>query len=175
MPQIAATLSGVSLVSVARTQKNGTLKYRANLTKEFSRKMQWGELTAGQTGVDMEGTIVDGSLIMTAEQKDLFADGEFRVKVQFVDGFKIHRMELKGKKGKGFRFVLDFEARFVEAGIAALGEAWIVAVGQGVGTMTVKGMLAETVPEGKDGQEEPPLRGEAAERHKALQGNKAAN
>lgn len=149
MVQINCSLSGVILNSVHRSSKEGTLKFRANLSKEFSRKMEWGDLSVGQTSANMEGAIVDAARIMAAEQSGLFAAGEFRADVQKVSKFEILRMEVENKRGKGHRFVLDFEAKFVKSGIAALADEWILAVGSGAATMKINGMFAEA-PTPKD-------------------------
>lgn len=143
MAAISGDLSGTILRSVSRTTEHGTLKFRANLTKNFVKVMGWGELSSGQTGADMEGTIDEASLVMSADQENLFANGEFRAQVQTVGKFQITRMELNNKRAKGFRFVLDFEARFVAEGIAALAEAWIIKSGAGGGKLNIKGMLPE--------------------------------
>jgi hypothetical protein len=147
MGQISGDLTGTILRSVSRDVNHGTLKFRANLTKNFVKVMGWGDLAQGQTGADMEGTINEAALILAADQENLFQNGEFRAQVQTVGKFQITRMELNNKRQKGFRFVLDFEARFVAEGIAALAEAWIIKSGAGSGKLNIKGMLAEPEPD----------------------------
>jgi hypothetical protein len=147
MAQISGDLSGCNLRSVSRDTSHGKLRFRANLTRNFVKVMGWSDLGSGQTGCTMEGTIKAAALILTADQENLFADGEFRAGVQTVGKFEITRMELKNKRQKGFRFVLDFEAQFVEEGIAAAAEAWIIKSGSGTGKLNIKGLLAEPEPE----------------------------
>jgi hypothetical protein len=150
MPSISVKMSGVTLNSVHRTAKEGTLKFRANLTAEVMRKMGWGELTQGQTSADMEGVFADAMLILESDQKDLFAGGEARFSVQKVDGFSVQRLELKKKKGRLFRFVVEFEARFVKEGVAALAETWLLSVGSSEANMALNGALVEAKPDPKE-------------------------
>lgn len=154
MGQISSKLTGCHLHSVHRDTMCGKLKFRANLTKDFVKKMQWSDLGAGQVDAGMQGVIQDATLIMSADQENLFANGEFRADVQSVGKFQVVRLELKDKRGKGFRFVLDFEARFVQEGIAALAEAWIMKSGAGTGLLKIDGVLAEAAdPEtGEEGE-----------------------
>jgi len=143
--------TGVTLLKAERDLKRGVLKFSASLTKPVIEGMKWQAPALSCTGSTMVGQITQASLAMSAKQMDLFAEGEFRVDVQTVSKFEITRMELKGKKGKGFRHVVNFEARFVGAEILALADAWILAVGDGVGTMRVDGELTEvTEPAGAE-------------------------
>jgi hypothetical protein len=87
------------------------------------------------------------ALALTAKQENLFEDREFRADVQTVSKFEITRMKLKGKKGKGFRHVVTFEAKFISGDILALADSWIRAVGDGVGTLRVNGTLVEATEE----------------------------
>jgi hypothetical protein len=151
MPKVAIRFTGVTLKTASRTASEGTLKFRANLTAEVIKKLGWGELTKGQTSADMECSITDALMVLEAGQDGLFSAGEGKFEVQRVGSFKAQRLELKNKKGKGFRFVLDFEARFIAEGILAQTETWLVTVGAGEARMTVSGMLVE--PEEEKGEE----------------------
>lgn len=142
--------TSVTLLKAERDIKRGVLKFSAALTKPVMEAMKWQPPAPSCTGSTMVGEIIQASLAMSAKQADLFAEGEFRADVQTVSKFEIARMELKGKKGKGFRHVVSFEARFFGGDILALADAWIRAVGAGVGTMRVNGDLADTAKSGDE-------------------------
>lgn len=135
--------SSVVLKKAERDLKRGLLHFSASLTKPVLEGMKWTEPPRSFTSSSMVGEIVDASLAMTAKQESLFEEGEFRADVQTLTKFEITRMELKGKKGKGFRHVVTFEAKFIDGDILALADSWIRSVGDGTGTLTVKGTLAE--------------------------------
>lgn len=139
--------TGVTLKKAERDLKRGLLHFSANLTKPVLEGMKWAEPPKSCTGSSMVGQLTTAQPSLSAKQADLFEDGEFRADVQTVQKFEITRMELKGKKGKGFRHVVTFEAKFIGRDIMALADAWIVAVGGGVGTLRVNGTLAEQTEE----------------------------
>jgi hypothetical protein len=72
MSDINMNMMGASIISVHRTASKGTLKFRGNLTKSVSNAMGWGDLTQGQKGAPMEGSITDAVLILAPDQADLF-------------------------------------------------------------------------------------------------------
>jgi hypothetical protein len=141
------TFTGVTLHKAERDLKRGLLHFSASLTKPVIEGLKWGELPKAATNSGMDGAISQASMSMSAKQSDLFEKGEFRADVQSVSKFEIVRMELKGKKGKGFRHVVRFVATFVAADILALADQWIMAVGDGTATLTVSGELVESKAE----------------------------
>jgi hypothetical protein len=135
--------TGVTLHKAERDLKRGLLHFSANLTKPIAEAMKWGDLPKASTSSSMEGSIIGVSLSMSAKQAGLFEKGEFRSQAQSLDKFEIVRLELKGKKGKGFRHVVRFVARFVDSDILALAEQWIISVGDGTATLTATGELSQ--------------------------------
>lgn len=135
--------TGVVLKKAERDLKRGLLHFSASLTKPVLEGMKWQEPSKSCTDQSMVGQITSASMSMSAKQADLFEEGEFRADVQTVGKFEITRMELKGKKAKGFRHVVTFEAKFIEGDILALADSWIRSVGDGVGTLRISGTLSE--------------------------------
>jgi hypothetical protein len=135
--------TGVTLKKAERDLKRGLLHFSANLTAPVLKAMKWDQPTPSDTSVGKLGQISMASIELSAKQADLFKKGKFNANVQHLSKFAITRQELKGKRGKGKRHLVTFEARFIEGGILALADEWMRAVGDGVADLRVEGELVE--------------------------------
>lgn len=120
------TFPSVKIAEFGRVDpSSGWIKFHSSLPKGFEKLfalMGWdapGDKTMSQK---LEGKLEGGHLILTA--KDKLVEAEVDVAYLSITDFQCLRLELEGRKGKGFRRELRFQVKFVEEGAAAKLEAY---------------------------------------------------
>lgn len=132
--------------------ESGWIKFRCSLPKDIEKLFQvmgWdipGEKTVSE---DLEGKLKGGHLILTPKlDKDellkvkspdgkVNTDAEVDIEFEDISSFKCLRLELEGRKGKGFRRELRFEAKFkCEDGAANL-ESYMMRTSNARGSLKV--------------------------------------
>lgn len=136
-------LPGAVLKKVERDKRGGKLHFSAEWTTKLQQQMLWGPPDSKDTSTTKEGSLVDAQIAISPKQKDLFNKGEFVAACTTVGPFTIVRRELKGSKDKGFRHELHFVAKFIDKGVAAVAETWLMTVGDGPGRLIIAGTYSE--------------------------------
>ena len=117
--------------------RNSAFIFAVPIPSAVAKAMKWEDLTATCTSGDMEGTITAGTLEMTPKQKDLFSTAELRCEFQTLGPFEIVRLEIEGKKGKGFRREFRFNGTFDYPEGAATFESYMNRTANTEGTLTI--------------------------------------
>jgi hypothetical protein len=115
-----------------------SIKFACWLGRGFEKlfdRMEWQVPEVHTTTQGLDGNFKGGSFTLTA--KDKLIDAEVEIDFLNMTGFQCKRLELEGKKGKGFRRELRFSATFKEPdGLAKL-EAYQNASDNARGTLLV--------------------------------------
>ena len=131
---------------------SGWIKFVCYLGKGFEKlfdAMDWQVPDDHVTAQSLEGKLEGGSFTMTSKGEKL-VDGEVEIDFGTISGFKCLRMELEGRKGKGFRRELRFEATLKSEDGLALMESYMRETDNARGVLTVnyrKEPVQQTLPE----------------------------
>lgn len=104
---------------------SGWIKFQSSLPKGFEKLfdlMGWdvpGDKTMSEK---LEGKLEGGHLILTA--KDKLIEAEVDIEYVAMTDFSCLRLELEGRKGKGFRRELRFNVKFKQQDACALLESY---------------------------------------------------
>lgn len=83
----------------------------------------------------LEGKLEDGTLVLTS--KDKLIDAEVSIDFKTITAFACKRLELEGRKGKGFRRELRFKATFKHVDGCALLEGYMMRCDNARGSLKV--------------------------------------
>jgi hypothetical protein len=135
---------------------SGWIKFHCLMGKGYEKlfeRMDWqipDDHTVRQT---LDGALEGGYLVLTA--KDKLIDADVQLAFKSMTGFQCLRLELEGRKGKGFRRELRFSCTFKDLdGLAKL-EAYMNACDNARGVLAVsylKEPVQETIPEPDENQ-----------------------
>lgn len=127
----------------------GHVKYACGLGRGYEKlfeKMGWtipGEKTKSEK---LEGKFEGGSLIHTASDK--LIEAEYDISYKVLSDFEMVRLEIEGKKKKGFRRELRFKATFEEQEACAKLEAYMFASDNARGPLKVTYYPEQPPPQG---------------------------
>jgi hypothetical protein len=114
VPMGKITFPGAKMADFGRSAPDsGYIKFHCTLPKGFENlftAMGWDVPGRKTTSENLEGKLEGGHLILTS--RDKLIDAEVNIEFSTITKFACHRFELEGKKGKGFRRELRFEAKF---------------------------------------------------------------
>lgn len=136
---------------------SGWIKFVCYLGKGFEKlfdAMDWQVPDDHVTAQSLEGKLEGGSFFMTSKGEKL-VDGEVEIDFGTITGFKCLRMELEGRKGKGFRRELRFSATLKSDDGLALIESYMLATDNARGVLTInyrKEPVQQTIPETDEAQ-----------------------
>jgi hypothetical protein len=131
---------------------SGWIKFQSSLPKGFEKLfdlMGWdvpGDKTMSEK---LEGKLEGGHLILTA--KDKLIEAEVDIEYVAMTDFSCLRLELEGRKGKGFRRELRFNVKFKQQDACALLESYQFQSDNARGSLKVTYMIepvqTELVPD----------------------------
>lgn len=120
------TFPSVKIAEFGRVDpSSGWIKFQSSLPKGFEKLfdlMGWdvpGDKTMSEK---LEGKFEGGHIILTS--KDKLVEAEVDIEYVSITDFQCLRMELEGRKGKGFRRELRFNVKFKDETTCALLEAY---------------------------------------------------
>lgn len=116
----------------------GHVKYACALGKGYEKlfeKMGWAIPGEKAKLEKLDGKFEGGSLIHTASDK--LVEAEYDIPYKVLGDFEMVRLEIEGKKKKGFRRELRFKATFEEEEICAKLEAYMFASDNARGPLKV--------------------------------------
>lgn len=105
--------SSARLRSFGRDNKLGTVKLSSSISASVMKAMKWDELpenyTGGKPGGELHATEVE-----MAPDEDGLRKQKFKLATSTIYNFEIVRLELEGKRSKGFRHELRFDIDFTD-------------------------------------------------------------
>lgn len=117
---------------------SGWIKFRCPLQKGYESlfgALGW-QVPATTTMLEkIEGTLHDGHLILTS--KDKLLDLEIDIKFETIKDFACHRLELEGRKKKGFRCELRFSVKYTCVDGATQCEHYMNTIPGAVGSLKI--------------------------------------
>ena len=144
--------SATKLAEIGRVDaSSGWIKFTCFLGKGFEKlfkAMEWQVPDEHVTAQKLEGKFEGGYFVLTA--KDKLIEGEVEIEFGTMSGFTCLRMELEGRKGKGFRRELRFQATLKSADGLALMESYMARTDNARGILAVnyhKEPVQQTIPE----------------------------
>lgn len=133
------TFPSVKIAEFGRVDpSSGWIKFQSSLPKGFEKLfdlMGWdvpGDKTMSEK---LEGKLEGGHLILTA--KDKLVEAEVDIEYISITDFSCLRLELEGRKGKGFRRELRFNVKFKQQDACALLEGYQFASDNARGSLKV--------------------------------------
>lgn len=148
--RVTFSISNVKLAEFGRTDPaDGWIKFHAALGKGFEslfEMMKWqvpGPHTALQR---LDGKIPEGTLLLKSTEDKLKAespdgtvksDAEVNIEFDSINGFECHRLELEGRKKKGYRRELRFTIKYHCRDGAANLEAYMMATDNARGSLRI--------------------------------------
>ena len=131
--------NGARIAEVRRVDAEaGSFKFHVNLGKRMEalcEKMGW-QIPGDKTTLEqLEGKLNGGSLVLRCQDK--LVDAEVEMAYKNINGFALHRLELEGRKGKGFRRELRFNGRFDDPEGCAKMESYMSRTANARGQLTV--------------------------------------
>ena len=117
---------------------SGTFKFRVaigNKLTDLCKRMKWPMPGDKATLEKFEDKLIGGHLVLKA--MDQMTDFEIDLEYKEIKGFEIHRLELEGRKGKGFRRELRFSGIFECPDGAANFEAFMMNSKESKGNLTI--------------------------------------
>jgi hypothetical protein len=142
------TFAGARIAEVKRVDAEaGSFKFHVNLGKTLEalcEKMGWQMPGDKTTLENLEGKMQGGSLLLKSQDK--LIDAEVEMGYKSISGFALHRLELEGRKGKGFRRELRFNGTFDDPEGCAKMESYMNRTANARGTLLVT-FLKEEVQE----------------------------
>jgi hypothetical protein len=139
------TFSSAILRSFSRKPTGGTANFSASVTNEVREALGWTEIPDCLTGATPEGDLAATSVDLVPTDKELTMH-RVGLDVSRVHKFEITRLELEGKKGKGYRLELRFQVDFTDTKGAQKLERYMLTLGEGKGKLTVSYTKQETLP-----------------------------
>jgi hypothetical protein len=158
--QIAASgtlrLAGCKLADFRRVDPaSASIHFHAALGRGFEKlfdKMGWQVPTDHTTRQGLEGRLKGGNLILTANAPDAGDDkikaksrdgkvntqAEINLEYDTITGFQCLRLEIEGRKGKGYRRELRFEVKFSQEDGCALLESYMMQTDNARGVLVIK-------------------------------------
>lgn len=126
---------------------SGWIKFRCSLPKGYEKLfelMDWQVPDTKTMLEKLEGTLKGGHLILTSKEK--LVDAEVDIEFDTIKDFACLRLELEGRKKKGFRRELRFSATYKCPDGAANLENYMMRVPDAIGSLKVT-YLKEAVQE----------------------------
>jgi hypothetical protein len=131
------TFTSVRLKSLTRDHKGTTAHFAASMNASVSKAMGWLEIIPEfLTSAKLEGDLAATILELKPKSEELTKHGR-ELSINRVAGFEAIRMEIKGKKGKGFRTELRFDVKSAQPDAARRFEEYMWSVGEEPSTATV--------------------------------------
>ena len=112
---------------------------------ELCKKMKWQIPDEHTTLQQLEGKLHGGSFVIKVNDK--LSDAECELAFKVINSFAIHRLEIEGRKGKGFRRELRFNGVTEELEACAAIESYMGRIGASTGEMMVSFLKEEVQPE----------------------------
>jgi hypothetical protein len=109
------------------------------------KRMAWQVPDEHTVLQNLEGKFLGGSLVMRCNDK--LVDAEAELPYKSITGFAIHRLELEGRKGKGFRRELRFNGTFDYQEGCAVIESYMNRIGSATGELTITYLKEEVQPD----------------------------
>ena len=145
---LTVTFTSAKLAEIQRVDPaSGSLKFHCALGKGYEKlfeRMGWQVPEDKTMRLNLEGKLEGGHFVLTS--KDKLVDAEIELGFKAMSGFHVIRMELEGRKGKGFRRELRFDVTFEEVDALARLESYMMTCDNAYGSLGVK-YLAEPVQE----------------------------
>jgi hypothetical protein len=113
--------------------------------EELCRRMNWQVPNEHTTLQQLEGKFNGGSFVIRVNDK--LSDAECELAYKTINAFAIHRLEIEGRKGKGFRRELRFNGSTEDPEACAAIESYMGRIGTSTGEMTVSFLKEEVQPE----------------------------
>jgi hypothetical protein len=139
------TLRGARIAEVKRVDaESGSFKFHVQMGKDLPalcERMGWQEPGEKTTLENLEGKMLGGNLSLVCQDKLIDADVDMPYKS--INAFALHRLELEGRKGKGFRRELRFNGTFDAPDGCALMESYMQRTANARGTLTITFMKEE--------------------------------
>lgn len=112
--------------------------------EQLCKKLKWQVPYENTTEQGLDGKLEGGNLNLLCETT-LNKNVEINMPYKTIGSFKLHRLELIGKKGKGFRRELRFNGTFDDTTGAAAFESYMTRTGNSEGVLTVTYLKEEAV------------------------------
>jgi len=142
----AARFSEIRRVDAANASFKIVVKCGTGKTLEaLCKKMSWQLPDDHTTLQQLEGTLHGGSFVMRVNDK--LSDAEVELPFKSMNAFAIHRLEIEGRKGKGFRRELRFNGVTEDETACASIESYMGRIGTSTGELTVGYLKEEVQPE----------------------------
>ena len=105
------TITSVTLLTFKRDLKGGGADFSSSITQAVRKIMGWTEIPECYSGGSLDGDLAATVITLTPNDEALKRHA-IDLDTTKVHKFEVVRLELEGKKGKGFRFELRFHVKF---------------------------------------------------------------
>jgi hypothetical protein len=146
------TFNGAQIAEFGRVDAtSGWFKFRCSpgsTLDSLCKKMGWEMPHEKQSFERLDGEFKGGHLTLSCSGK-LTKDVDVDIEYLKIKGFELHRLELVGRKGKGFRRELRFQGTFECEDGAANIESYMMRSGNAPGTLRItylKEQIQENLP-----------------------------
>lgn len=140
VPMNKITLIGATIAEFGRVDAtSGWFKFRCSpgsSLEQICKKMGWPMPGEKSSLERLDGEFKGGHLTLTCSGK-LIKDVDVDIEYLKIKGFELHRLELVGRKGKGFRRELRFSGTFECEDGAANIESYMMRSGNAAGTLRI--------------------------------------
>lgn len=149
------TFPTVQLLGYSRKSTGGVAQFSSSITAQIEKAMQWNDIPECATGASLEGELASSLVMLTPKDKEL-EKHSVDLDCTKVCSFELVRLELEGKKGKGYRQELRFKVHFNDVKGGRKLEEYLLTCGKGQLVVSyTKQPVQETIPgtEDEDKQE----------------------
>ena len=149
------TFTSVELDKFTRSTDGLVANFRASLTAPVMAKMGWTEIPECLTGASLDGEVTAISLELVPADKPMEKHA-MSLDLAKINSFATVRLELEGKKGKGFRTELRFKVHSQDAQGARKLEIYMLVAGKSKMIISYEKQAQQDVLPGADAGEDQP-------------------
>lgn len=140
------SFTSARLESFKRSTDGGVAQFCGSWNQKVADALDWpDDIPQALTGANLEGDLHATSCELIPSEGALKKHG-IDLEINRVTKFEAVRLELEGKKGKGYRTELRFKVHFTDKAGARKLEQYMLTIGQGKGALTVSYTKQEVLP-----------------------------
>jgi hypothetical protein len=140
------TMTSARLESFKRGHDGGVAQFASSWNQKVADALDWpDDIPQALTGANLEGDLHATSCELIPSEGALKKHG-IDLEINRVTKFEAVRLELEGKKGKGYRTELRFKVHFTDKAGARKLEQYLLTIGEGKGSLTVSYTRQEALP-----------------------------
>lgn len=139
------SFTSARLEKFSRSSDGGTAQFASSWNQKVADTLDWSDIPDCFTGASLEGDLHAISCELIPSEGPLKKHA-IDLEINRVTKFEAVRLEIEGKKGKGYRKELRFKVHFTDKSGAKKLEQYMLTIGEGKSSLTVSYTKQETLP-----------------------------